>query len=100
VMFTEWLMEHCGWRDIWFLGSNGLRRGPFRFVGPGVCFVGVWTGPDRDLLCVKECQTSDEAERWLSPAGWTVAHAAIRSYLKLVNPPRAKSTGTSVTIPA
>ncbi len=98
-MLTEWLMEHYGWPDVWFLGSNGLRRGPFKFIGPGVCFVGVWTGPDRDLLCVKECETRDEAEKNLSPAGWTIAHAAIRSWLKSVKPLRTKSAGALVTIP-
>lgn len=99
-MLTEWLMERYGWRDIWFLGSNGLRRGPFRFIGREVCFVGVWTGPDRDLLCVKECATQEEAEQWLSPAGRTIAHATIRSWLRLVNPPHAKSASASVTVPA
>jgi len=82
-MVAEFLMERYGWDAVWFLGSNGLRRGPLRFLGPGTCAVGVWTGPDADLLCVKECHSLEEAEGLLSPEGWTITHAAICAWLKL-----------------
>jgi hypothetical protein len=81
-MIAEWLMERYGWDAVWFLGSNGLRRGPWRFFGPDTCLVGTWTGPDLDLLCVRKCRTSEEAEGCLSPEGWTITHAAIRAWLK------------------
>lgn len=84
-MLAEWLMERYGWHDVWFLGSNGLTSGPLRFVRPDACYVGIWTGPDMDLLCVRECPTAEEAERCLSPSGWTILHASIRSWLKLKN---------------
>ncbi len=84
-MLVEWLMERYGWNDVWFLGSNGLRRGPFRFIGPNTCMVGVWTGPDRDLLCVRKCETPQEAEKYLSPSGWTITHAAILSWRRLIS---------------
>ena len=88
-MLAEWLMERHGWHDIWFLGSNRprhgrhRRKGPLNFIRPGACFVGVWTGPQRDLICIKPCTTNQEAEKYLSPPGWTITHAAIRSWLKL-----------------
>lgn len=78
-------MERYGWDAIWFLGSNGIRRGPLRFLGPGTCLVGTWTGPDLDLLCVKECETTHEAEASLSPEGWTITHAAIRAWWKRIS---------------
>lgn len=81
-MLAEWLMERYGWDAVWFLGSNGLRRGPFRFLGPGTCLVGTWTGPDADLLCVRQCDTSEQAEACLSPEGWTITHAALRAWIK------------------
>jgi|SRR5580658_7664147 hypothetical protein len=84
-MLAEWLMERYDWDAVWFLGSNGLKRGPFRFFGPGTCLVGTWTGPDTDLLCVKECSTADEAETYLSPEGWTISHAAIRAWWKRIS---------------
>jgi len=84
-MLIEWLMERYGWRDVWYLGSNGLRRGAFRFLGPETCYVGIWTGPKRDLLCVRECSTLQEAEACLSPPGWTILHAAFRAWVKLIS---------------
>lgn len=81
-MIAEWLMERHGWNAVWFLGSNGLRRGLLRFIGPATCYVGVWTGPALDLLCVKECETNQDAEMWLSPPGWTILHAAVLAWLK------------------
>jgi len=45
--------------------------------------VGVWTGPDSDLVCLKDCNTKEEAERWLSPGGWTPADAVHQAKVKL-----------------
>ena len=82
-MVTEWLMERYGWDAVWFTGSNGLRRGPFRFVGAESCYVGVWTGKDLDLLCVREWAGPTRSAP-LSPPGWTITHAAIKSWLRLM----------------
>lgn len=84
-MLDEFLMERYGWDTVWFLGSNGLKHGPFRFFGPDTCVVGVWTGPNRDLLCVKECATAEEAEACLSPSGWSITHAVLRAWAKRVS---------------
>jgi len=92
-VLTEWLMERYGWDAVWFLGSNGLRRGPLRFFGPGTCLVGTWTGPDLDLLCVKECDTPDEADACLSPEGWTITHAALRAWLKRLSVDAGRTSG-------
>lgn len=86
-MIAEWLMERYGWDAVWFLGSNG-RTGrysrPLNFLRRDACLVGTWTGPDLDLLCVRKCQTAEDAEAYLSPSGWTVTHAAIRAWWKLL----------------
>ena len=83
-MLAEWLMNRYGWHDVWYLGSNkpDRYRRWWQFFGPNTCYVGVWTGPDADLLCVCECATNEEATLCLSPSGWTIGHAAIRSLLK------------------
>lgn len=85
-MLAEWLMERYRWRDIWYLGSNRpvRYRHWWNFIGPSACYVGIWTGPDLDLICLRKCATAEEAEEWLSPPGWTIAHAAIRAWLKLI----------------
>lgn len=36
---------------------------------------GVFTGPQHDLICVKPCETNEEAERFLSPGGWSPEEA-------------------------
>ena len=75
-------MERHGWRDVWFLGSNRPHPRWWQFIGPKACAVGIWTGPELDLICVCECRNREEAERCLSPFGWTITHAAFRAWLK------------------
>src|SRR5260370_38502550 len=86
-MIAEWLMERYGWRDVWYLGSNTFPRYRrwWKFLTAKSAYIGVWTGPQHDLICVKECTTNEEAERYLSPEGWTILDAAIRSWWKLLN---------------
>jgi len=59
-------MQMFGWTDIWFPARKRW-------------YVGVWTGPDNDLLCVKHCKTNAEAEQFLSPCGSTLAEACTRA---------------------
>lgn len=47
--------SEAGFMDLWGNGSTW--------------FAGVWTGPQHDLICVKHCDTNEEAEIWLSPEG-------------------------------
>jgi len=44
---------------------------------------GVWTGPQRDLVCLKHCETNEEANEWLSPGGWTPEHAVRQAVAKI-----------------
>lgn len=80
-MIAEWLMERYGWRDVWYLGSNRPERYRhwWNFIGPSACYVGIWTGPDLDLLCVRKCETLEEAKACLSPPGYTILHAALKA---------------------
>jgi hypothetical protein len=50
--------------------------------GPRWC-VGVWTGREGDLVCLKHCDTNEEAKRWLSPGGWTPDHAVRQAIAKI-----------------
>jgi len=51
-VLVEFIMNRCGWDTVWFL-SRRMRT----IWRKGACLVGVWTGPDRDLLCVRRCET-------------------------------------------
>ncbi len=66
LLWLEWRVVH-------------IPRRLHRFWRKGGCLVGVWTGPDRDLLCVRECDTSIEAEKWLAPPGRMILDATLRS---------------------
>jgi len=66
------LFHEAGWDQLWYANPGGDYR---RSKTTPCWFAGTWTGPQRDLLCVKDCETNEEAERWLSPAGWTPEEA-------------------------
>lgn len=77
-MITELIMDHFAWEAVW-APHSGYRAKWRRHCFGSSWFVGTWTGPDRDLICVRDCDTSEEAERWLSPPGRTILHAALRA---------------------
>ena len=97
-MIAELLMYYNGWDTVWHADvrphpSQGDKVSPrktyrgqewWRFwraffsYGPSI-YVGRTTGPDGDLVCVRRCDTAEEANRWLSPAGYTILHAALKS---------------------
>lgn len=77
-MIAEKLMKRYGWNDIWSPTAGDPYDPPSRF------FVGIWTGPDNDLICLKHCKTAKEAEEYLSPAGITLIDAAKKAERKLL----------------
>ncbi len=86
-MIAEYIMSRCGWDAVWYLGgdpsSARYLRAPgarwWHFLRAGACLVGEWTGPDMDLLCVRQCDSAADARRWLSPPGRFVLDATLRS---------------------
>lgn len=88
-MIAEWIMRRHNWTAVWYCHNASFRRRmktswTYAFLcGPNV-FVGNWSGPDRDLVCVKcESENNIVARRLQSPAGWTILDAAVRSWIKL-----------------
>ena len=84
-MLTEYILQRMGWDSIWYAhpGPGGLRRlWRMRVFWPGRFHVGVWTGPQLDLLCIERCDTNEEAERALSPSGPTVLLATLAALWK------------------
>ena len=81
-------MARYGWDSIWDLspldtsGPIAVREGRAK---PKVG-IGVWTGPQGDLLCLKSCVTNAEADLWLSPMRETheqALKASVMQYTKL-----------------
>jgi len=70
---TNQLHKH-NWCDIWYACPS-----PSGIDTPDRWCVGVWTGPQNDLICVKHCKTNEEAEKWLSPGGNDIFEAIEKS---------------------
>lgn len=82
-MLTELLMHRMGWDAVWYTGSAPSVWYAVQAWWRGdVCFVGTWTGPQNDLLCVRRCDTAEEAERCLSPGARTILGAALKAWWK------------------
>lgn len=87
MVLAEIIMARFGWSAVWITGvldPDDLPAGvtdyrPLEvFRGRGV-YVGVWTGPDHDMICVRCCETNADADRYRSPPGRTVLDATLRS---------------------
>ena len=76
-------MAFYGFTNIWYSNPWPIGTVPTHDTPGQRWFIGVWTGPDRDLLCLKKCETIAEAEIWLSPAGWDIRHALEGAIKKL-----------------
>lgn len=113
-------MNRCGWDAVWFLGTygqpapwwNGPEPDPtvhpwwsLKFLGTnsrgdGHVLVGIWSGPHGDLLCVRDCETREDANRWLAPSGRTILHACMKSlWLRWIDP-RKTVRGLDSPIPS
>jgi len=73
-------MAQYGWRDIHY--SNGFLPGeiPTQDI-QGSWTIGVYTGPDKQTLCVKECLTVDEITKFRSPKANSISEAVTKSRL-------------------
>jgi hypothetical protein len=73
-MLSELIMHKMGWTDIWYAHAEYLMKSRW--------FVGLWTGEQNDLICIKRCNTNQEAEKYLSPAASSIFLAVLFSCLK------------------
>lgn len=78
-MLAEYLMHRYGWDAVWYADTHSFLT---TLLWGDRFHVGVWSGPDKDLLCLKRCETREEAERWLSPGGVTIGVALLKAMLK------------------
>lgn len=69
----NWILKAFNWTAIWIAGGGNL---------PYVFGVGIWTGPDRDLICVRPARSRAEAEYYLSPMCRSLMVAIIRAIIK------------------
>src|SRR5438105_10626167 len=72
---VERVMEACGWEAVWMPHAGD----PPQTHAQKRVFVGTWTGPQRDMLCVTPCETIEDAELALAPAGNSLADAVAQS---------------------
>ena len=87
-MLSELIMAVYGWNEVWAPsigdpdnpapGNDGRHRPLNAFKCRGF-YVGVWTGPDGDLICTRRTDWKPDAERYKSPAGRTIFDATLRA---------------------
>jgi hypothetical protein len=76
-----WAEFHAaGFTDIWYAHPGPHCYKDYQLgrlmdhFGPR-WHAGIWTGPEHDLVCVRACSTNKEANRYLSPGGWSPEEA-------------------------
>ncbi len=85
-MIAELIMATYGWTAVWAPGVGNpenpvsAEKGhrPLHTFKSCGFLVGVWTGPDKDLLCVRRTDWMPDAERYKSPHGRTILDAVLR----------------------
>lgn len=70
------------WQDIWYANPGSFWH---MLKWGSRWHIGIWTGPDNDLLCLKRCQSKKEAEQWLSPGGMTIKIAFFKAVIKCLH---------------
>jgi hypothetical protein len=76
-------MAYYGFSDIWYSNPWPIGSSPTEDIPCYRWHVGVWTGPHRDMLCLKQCLTNDEAHAWISPAGEDIQDAIKKAIARL-----------------
>lgn len=76
---VNWILKAFGWTDIWVAGGGSLSY---------VFAVGLWTGPNKDLICVRPARSRVEAEYYLSPMSRSLIFATIKAIIKYLFTPK------------
>jgi hypothetical protein len=82
---TYKIFAKYGWSDIYYANPFLPNDDP-QCDEPNRWHVGVRTGPGNNVICVKQCTTEEEANKYRSPAGNSINEAltkAIRLYKEL-----------------
>ncbi len=66
---TDLMFENGFSTLVYFHPGEGHRDWADRWVA------GILTGRDNDLICVRKCKTTQEAEKWLSPSASDIVSA-------------------------
>ena len=87
-MLAEIIMDYYGWDEVWCAGVRHPDNPP---PGRETCWlpwhvfrsrsfmVGVLTGKDNDLVCVKKCSHDEDPETFLAPAGRSILTATLKT---------------------
>ena len=76
-------MAYYGFNAIQFCNGYAIGTLLADYVDGKRWRVGVWTGPDRNIMALKHCETEEEALAWESPLGWDIPEALEAAILRL-----------------
>ncbi len=77
-MIAEFFIHLMSWDSVWYANPGDFRWN----LKHGRFHVGVWTGPQHDLICVRKCDTNKKADEFLSPGGRTILEATVKAIWK------------------
>lgn len=75
-MLVESIMHFMNWDAIWYAHPGSIKTAMSQ---AGRWYVGRWTGPDSDLVCIRAVASSQAAEAALSPGGHTILTATLKA---------------------
>jgi len=74
------IMAKYGWSDIHY--SNPFLPGETPIADiPGRWTIGVRTGPNHDTICIRQCLTEADVQKYKSPHGNSINEATHKSIL-------------------
>ncbi len=75
-MVVESIMHFMNWDAVWYAHPGSVKGA---ILWSGRYHVGIWTGPDNDLVCIRSVSSSQAAEAALSPGGHTILTATLKA---------------------
>jgi hypothetical protein len=73
-------MAKYSWSDIHYANSFLPTDKPIQ-DNPNSWYIGIWTGPYKNTLCVRAAQTDEEATKYKSPPGSSLSEAITKAAL-------------------
>jgi len=74
------LMAKYSWTDIHYANSFLPTDNPL-MDKPNSWYIGIWSGPEKKTLCVREANTADAEKLYRSPCGSSINEAISKAKL-------------------
>jgi len=73
-------MAKYSWTDIHYANSFLPTDTPTQDK-PNSWYIGIWSGPDKNTLCIREAHTEESVKKYRSPSGSSINEAVTKATL-------------------